>query len=225
MPISIAIASTAIVHLTNNLFKLGLTFKKINFRVLLYFGAPALVATVVGALILNTLSTEQNIYTWSRFSLSGEITILKFSIGLLIIIFALLELLTSFKEISFSAKWIPVGGILSGFFGGLSGSQGALRSAFLIKTGLSKESFIATGVAIAVIVDVARIFVYGFTFFNFAMLREEAVEGLVFTAIIGGLVGAFLGKRLLPKVTFKYVQILVSSFLLFIGSALVLGFL
>jgi uncharacterized protein len=225
MPISIAIVATAIVHFTNNLFKFGLTYKKINSRVLLYFGAPALVATVVGALVLNSLTTEQTVYRWSLLSLSGEITILKFLIGILIIIFAILELLTNFKEISFSTKWISLGGVLSGFFGGLSGNQGALRSAFLIKAGLSKEAFVATGVAIAVIVDFARIFIYGITFFSFVALREEEVGGLVLMAITGGLVGALLGKKLLPKVTFKYVQILVSSLLFLTGSALVLGFL
>ena len=33
----------------------------------------------------------------------------------------------------------------SGFFGGLSGMQGALRSAFLARAGLSKEAFVASG--------------------------------------------------------------------------------
>jgi acyl-CoA reductase-like NAD-dependent aldehyde dehydrogenase len=42
--------------------------------------------------------------------------------------------------------YLPVGGLLSGFFGGLSGHQGALRSVFLLRAGLTKESFIATGV-------------------------------------------------------------------------------
>lgn len=45
----------------------------------------------------------------------------------------------------FPPHWLPLGGLLSGFFGGLSGNQGALRSAFLLKAGLSKEAFIATG--------------------------------------------------------------------------------
>jgi hypothetical protein len=47
-----------------------------------------------------------------------------------------------------------VGGILSGFFGGLSGIQGAIRSAFLVKSGLKKEAYIATGVVIACFVDI-----------------------------------------------------------------------
>ncbi len=38
---------------------------------------------------------------------------------------------------------------MTGFFGGLSGMQGAMRSAFLAKSGLGKEAFIATGAVIA----------------------------------------------------------------------------
>ena len=38
---------------------------------------------------------------------------------------------------------------MSGFLGGLSGHQVALRSAFLIKCGLTKESFLGSGIVIA----------------------------------------------------------------------------
>jgi len=54
----------------------------------------------------------------------------------------LLEMSPRFQQWSLDKKYLPLGGLLSGFFGGLSGHQGALRSAFLIKSGLSKESFI-----------------------------------------------------------------------------------
>ena len=51
---------------------------------------------------------------------------------------------------------------MSGFIGGVSGHQGALRSAFLLrfKASITKESFIATNVVIAVFVDVVRLAVY-----------------------------------------------------------------
>ena len=49
-------------------------------------------------------------------------------------------------------------------FGGLSGHQGAFRSMFLLKSGLILQRFIATGVVLAVLVDVARMLVYGWSF-------------------------------------------------------------
>lgn len=42
----------------------------------------------------------------------------------------------------------------------ITGHQGALRSAFLVRAGLSKESFIATGVIIACMIDITRLGVY-----------------------------------------------------------------
>jgi len=47
---------------------------------------------------------------------------------------------------------------------GLSGHQGALRVAFLIRTGLGRDAFIGTSVASAVMVDLARLTVSGMGF-------------------------------------------------------------
>ena len=41
-------------------------------------------------------------------------------------IFALFELLPLLRRIEFPRRYVPLGGTLSGFFGGLSGNQGAL---------------------------------------------------------------------------------------------------
>lgn len=100
----------------------------------------------------------------ASYSLGGsthEITAVKAVIGVLIVVFALLELWPRFQTLAFPRRWLPLGGVLSGFFGGLSGNQGALRSAFLLKAGLTKEAFVATGVVSAVIVDAARLATYG----------------------------------------------------------------
>jgi len=59
---------------------------------------------------------------------------MKATIAVLLLFFAIFELLPRFKHFSFDRKYLPLGGILSGFFGGLSGNQGALRSAFLVKS-------------------------------------------------------------------------------------------
>lgn len=39
------------------------------------------------------------------------------------------------KRADREAKWMPVGGLLSDFFAGWSGHQGALRSAFFVLAG------------------------------------------------------------------------------------------
>ncbi len=86
--------------------------------------------------------------------------------------------------------------MLSGFFGGLSGHQGALRSAFLLKAGLTKESFIATGVVISLMVDIPRIVMYGLTLPG---LHLGGNRGLLAAAVLAAFAGAWLGNRLMRE--------------------------
>ncbi len=223
LPITTAVATTAIVHLVNNLFKFIITYKAINWSITLLFGTPAIIAALVGAITLARLDTQTVISNWQAIGVSGEITLIGFTIGVVIIIFAIFELLSNFKTIAISNRWLPLGGLLSGFFGGLSGNQGALRSAFLIKTAMSKEAFIATGVVIAVLVDITRLSVYGTTFFNLELFQDSSSRLLIFSAISGGIIGALLAKAYLPKVTFRWIQILVAALLLMFGLAIMLG--
>ena len=91
-----------------------------------------------------------------------------------------------FKKLKFNKSILPIGGILSGFFGGLTGNQGALRSAFLIKMDLDKTVFIATTVVISFFVDLTRIGVYISNIKDFE-ISNYVVLGLAATlsAIIG----------------------------------------
>lgn len=223
LPVAIAVAATAVVHLSNNLFKLFLTYKYINYRVLFRFGGPALIASFAGASTLIYVTNEQVFLNFFIGNLEVETSLVKLLIGLLIVIFAGFELFTSFKKLSFNEKWIPVGGILSGFFGGVSGNQGALRSAFLIKLGLPKDSFIGTGVAIAVVVDIARLIIYAASFFSIQALQQENATVYVLIAIFGATFGALLGKRILRTVTIRSIQILVSGLLMLSGLLLIFG--
>jgi hypothetical protein len=85
--------------------------------------------------------------------------------GILMFIFAMFELLPVLRDMKFNRRYLFVGGILSGFFGGLSGHQGALRPAFLVKVGISTEAFVGTNAVIGFMVDAARIIIYVFSFF------------------------------------------------------------
>jgi uncharacterized membrane protein YfcA len=115
-------------------------------------------------------------------------------------------LVPRFQKIQFGKRALVAGGILSGFFGGLSGHQGALRSMFLVKLGLEKTTFIATGIVIAVLVDVARLPSY---LGDMAQADYEENLGLLAVAVAAAFAGAFAGSRLLRKVTIGFVQTVV----------------
>jgi hypothetical protein len=145
---------------------------------------------------------------------------LKLVVAVLMVAFALMEVSPRLSNFSLDRKYLPLGGLLSGFFGDLSGHQGALRSPFLLRCGLSKESFVATGVVIACLVDFSRLLVYRQSFLS----GSVAGEGwLLIAAILAAFGGAFLGNRLLKRVTMGFIQTLVALMLLGIAAGLGLG--
>ena len=219
-PIDIAIALTGVVHFSNNMFKIILVGKKTDKAVLLRFGLPAIVASFAGAWLLLKITVLPTLVEYELWGRDFAITPVKLIIGSILIIFSLLEISPRFQKVQFGKDKLIFGGILSGFFGGLSGIQGAIRSAFLIKSGLSKEAYIATGVVIASLVDFTRLSVYA-SRFTAANLHGN-LPLLVF-ATVAAIAGAYLGKKILKKVTLRSIQLLVAIMLIFISLALILG--
>lgn len=216
-PIDIAIALTGVVHFSNNLFKIALVGKNTDKAVLLRFGIPAILASFAGAWLLLKITILPTLLQYELWGRACEVTPVKLIIALLLIVFSILEISPSFPNVQFGRDKLVWGGILSGFFGGLSGIQGAIRSAFLIKSGLSKEAYIATGVMIACLVDFTRLSVYASRFTS-ANLHENLA--LLISATLAAIAGAYLGKRLLKKVTFRSIQLLVAVMLILISIAL-----
>ncbi len=217
-PLNIAVALTGIVHLLNNLFKLTLLGKNASITYVLRFGIPSVIGGFVGAMLLAGLSKVPVWLTWSFQGKIFEVTALKVAIAILMIFFALMEMVPRLKNMQFAKQYLSFGGLLSGFFGGLSGHQGALRSAFLVKSGLSKEAFVATGVVIACMVDLTRLPVY-FARFSTERLLEQ--WPLLLLATLSAFAGAYLGTRYLKKTTMAVVQSITA--VMIIGIAVLLG--
>ncbi len=221
-PIDIAIALTAIVHLLNNLFKLTLIGKKANLHTVLRFGLPAIVFAFLGAYVLGMLTEIEPIYSYTISNNAYQVTAVKLCIALLLIFFALFDLIPKLKRLEIDTKYLPLGGTLSGFFGGLSGHQGALRTAFLIRAKLSKEAFIATGVVIACFIDISRIAVYAQ---DILQLGDQLNFPLLITATGMAFIGAYFGNKILKKITIHTIQIAVGILLIVFAIFLGIGIL
>jgi uncharacterized protein len=216
-PIDVAIALTGVVHLSNNLFKLFLVGKHANRAVLMRFGVAAVLASFAGAWLLVRISSMPIIFSYQLWDRTFEITVVKLIIAFLLIFFALFEIAPATQKLQFGRKHLIQGGALSGFFGGLAGIQGALRSAFLIKSGLAKEAYIATGVVIASLVDITRLSVYA-SRFETSGLHENIA--LIIVAILSAIAGAVIGKLTLKKITLRGIQWLVGIMLILVSLAL-----
>jgi uncharacterized membrane protein YfcA len=200
--VTTAVAMTAVVHILNNIFKTGILGSSVDWKVLARFGIPGILGAFLGATLLTYVAVSD-----FSFELGGRsFSTVSVLIGLTMILFALTELFPNWKKLPPSPTWLMFGGILSGFFGGRSGHQGALRSVFLAKLPWSPKAYIATGVAIALLVDLTRIPVYFSRIESSEILNQW---GLLLASVLAAFVGAYWGKRNIEKVTMKSIHLLV----------------
>lgn len=224
-PVEVAVVATALVHGANNVFKASLLGRHADREVVIRFGLTAIAAAILGAMVLGWLAESTvSMAVEVNENVVSEVTPVKLIIGLLMIGFALFELLPRFRKLQFDRRYLPLGGLLSGFFGGLSGHQGALRSAFLAKTGLATERFVGSNAVIGLLVDLTRISVY-LALFSAAGGRLSEFDGwtLVIVGSIAAFAGVMIAKQFLHKVTMTSIQVLVGILLFGVGLALVTG--
>ena len=116
---------------------------------------------------------------------------------------ALLLLTAAAQLTGWAERWRPQGalvsllGLASGFFGGVAGNQGGLRSAALASFRLSAAALVATGTAAGLMVDAARTPVYLWT----SGPQVLALWRPLTIATAGVLAGTFLGERILFGLT------------------------
>jgi uncharacterized membrane protein YfcA len=219
-PVAIAVALTAFVHFLNSLFKLAVLWKWTAWRVTLAFGLPAVGAAVPGAWLLTQISELPPLAEYSVAGLHANVTPVKLVVGALFLVFAFAEWFSLAKRVEISQRFLPLGGLLSGFFGGLSGNQGAFRSAFLLHAGLEPKAFIATNAAIAALVDATRLAVYGL---NLKLLLEEVDSTLLAAATLAAFAGVLAGRLGVRQVKIGFIQQLVAALLLTLGLLLIAG--
>ena len=219
-PVDLAIAMTAVVHFLNNIFKTGLIGRHAVRDVVLKFGIPALISAFIGASLLLYLSDFPINLSYKLFDIPLQTSLVNVVISLLLLFFAVFELIPTRNNSRVGTAGLVTGGLLSGFFGGLSGHQGALRSAFLLRLGLSKEAFIASGIVISLFVDVSRLTVYTSTM-PLAALSENKV--VLICAILAAFAGAIIGRRLLTKITLRALQYFVAVGITVVAILLGLG--
>jgi len=191
-----AVLLVSIVHLTNNLLKFGLFRRNVNLSILRRFGLVSIIGALAGSFAQSFLQSS----------------IVAIALGCFLIVTGSLEFLPV-NPFRIPRSFDQAGGFLSGLMGGIIGNQGAIRSAYLLNYDLTKESFIGTGTAIAILIDLTRIPVY---LTHQAVTIETAGPGLL-VVILVAFGGTFLGKRLLRHLSLGRFRRVVASFLILVG--------
>src|SRR3989344_7773194 len=190
-----ALILVAFFHIFGNLGRITFFRHGLDKRLLLMFGAPSVILTILGALLVNY--TPQNI--------------LKLCLGIFLLIFSIISFIKPNFKFSASKKNAVIGGSLSGFLAGLIGTGGALRSAFLTSFNARKNVYIATAAAIAIAVDIIRIPIY----FGSGFLEQKFYIYIPALFVIA-IAGSYLGKKIVDKIPqngFRKVVLIVITFI------------
>ena len=224
MPIVDAVAVTALVHLTNNLFKALLVGRWAVRDLVLWFGIPAMLAAALGARLLATIGAGERLAGPVVAGVTLDPTPADLVVGLVIVVLAWRALAAKDPGDDEPAGHAPRAemvrtGALSGFIGGLTGHQGAVRSAFLLRLRLARDAFVGTNVAIACLVDIARLLVYrraagALTADSFAFWGPVALCAFA---------GAWVGARLVAKTTLPGLRRVVAVTMVLLGLAIAAG--
>ncbi len=201
-----AVAVVAIVHGSHNAWKLKVLRESVDYSAVRRFGWAMVVGALLGAALNTVVEAEP----------------LLLLVGIALILLPLLSVTERWTNFRLPEAEDRIGGFGSGFFGGLTGHQGALRAMFLQKRLPDKAEYAATAAVLALVVDLTRIPVY-VALGGWQILDAGAlIVGLVFAAILG----VQLGKKWLKKWKSERIRngilvAIVASGLLYVREALI----
>jgi uncharacterized membrane protein YfcA len=115
-----------------------------------------------------------------------------------------------------SPSWRLLGGTISGFFGGLVGNQGGIRTAALLGFQLRPRELVATATASALLVDAARIPVY-------LLSKGPIIAGSVPVLVamsVGVTIGTLVGVPVLGRIPERTYRRFLGVLLVILGIAL-----
>ena len=187
---------TAIFHLSSNLSKIFLFKKGLDKRLLWTIGIPSVVFVIVGGFLSRILNS----------------VFLEIFLGIFLVGFSLLFLIRSEVVVSPTNKNAIIGGSFSGFSAGLLGTGGAIRGLTMAAFNLEKSVFIATSAFIDFMIDFTRTIVY----YKNGYIHNHDLKYVPYLFVIG-LVGSFIGKKILAYIPQSKFRRLSLFLILIIG--------
>jgi uncharacterized membrane protein YfcA len=199
----LAVAAAAVPHFLGNAVRLWTLRDRVDKDVIKTFGLMSAAGALAGALL----------HAWTA------VSALKIAMAVILIIAGALGVFGLIDRVRMGRKGAWTAGAVSGFLGGLVGNQGGIRAAAMLALDVRKEVFVATAVAIALVVDGARMPVYAFS-----VGRELLAHWpIVATACGGVLLGTLTGKTLLGWIPETKFRRIVSGLLVALGIAILLS--
>ncbi|MBD3272054.1 MAG: TSUP family transporter [Elusimicrobia bacterium] len=196
-PIKITLLFVGIIHWWGDIWKLILFKKGADWKLILAFGIPGIIMSYVGASLF----------------IAVDSLILKKLLGGFLLVYMVYLFVQKTWQVKTNMVSGLIGGSLSGFFAGIFGVGGAIRSAFLAAYNLPKEVYLFTGAMIALCIDTARIIRY----VSGGIILDSTQSILVLCLIPVSLIGAYGAKKILSFVPQERFRLIIAVFLGLIG--------
>lgn len=199
----VAVAAVAIPHVAGTALRFWLLRKSVDRRVLLSFGLTSAAGGLAGALLHSYFA-------------SIALTVI---LACLLVFAGIMGLTRLSERLRFRGPAAWAAGAISGAFGGLVGNQGGIRSAAMLGLDVSRDTFVATATAIALMVDAARLPVY-------IVMEGSQVAALwpvVAALTVGVLIGTLGGARVLRRIPAPIFRKIVSGLILALGIFIFFG--
>lgn len=199
----LAVAVVSVPHAIGTSIRFWRFRRDVDWRIVRSFGITSAAGGLTGAL-LNTWATSRA---------------LELVFGSLLILAGVSQVTGMAKRWKLHGALAWLGGALSGFFGGLVGNQGGIRTAAMLGFEVDKRQFVATTTAVALLIDLARVPIY--------VAAETAALArmwpLITFATIGVIVGTLFGETLLARVPEHRFRVVVGVLLLGLGVSFLIG--
>jgi uncharacterized membrane protein YfcA len=174
-----ALVLVAIFHFFGNMSRIAFFRHALDKKVLLLFGIPSFVLSLIGASLVGDLPQ----------------TFLKFILGIFLISISIMFLLRPKLAFPTNTNSLVLGGGISGFIVGLIGTGGALRAAFLTGLKMDKEKYIATAAVIALGTDATRIPSYVSA--GFLLEQYYYLVPILFATAVAG---SYVGRKIVTRI-------------------------
>lgn len=194
---------TALFHLSSNLSKIFLFKKGLDKFLLLYIGVPSVLFVILGGYLSKIIDSSY----------------LEVILGIFLVALSLLFIIKKNLIIPPQKKQSMIGGALSGFTAGLLGTGGAIRGLTMAAFNLEKSVFIATSAFIDFMIDFSRTFVY----YQNGYIHQHDLIYVPFLLVIG-LIGTFIGKKILHYIPQQKFKVISLVFILIIGIITLVNF-
>jgi hypothetical protein len=186
-----------VIHWFGDIWKIVFFKKGFNWKLILWFGLPGIVFSFWAASLPLNLPQD----------------LLRRMLGLFLVLYVAFLFFKPNWKVKPTNASAGIGGALSGFFAGIFGVGGAVRSTFLSAFNLEKSMFLFTSGVIGLLIDSSRLTQY----WTSGVRLNQTLIIAVLLSIPVSFLGAFIAKKLVDRASQKYFRFVVAVFLFLVG--------